>query len=102
MTISLAERMKRDARLCILECLADDPTYRLNHEILREMVDRQVAITLSDTQMRDHLAWLDDAGLIETETIAPFVMARLTGRGLACARGTDPVAGVSRPRPAGG
>ena len=97
--MSLAARVRADARLGILELLAEDRGYSLNHAILRTAVDRLSAITLTEDEVKAHLAWLEDRGLVITEAVPPYVLARLTDRGLAAARGETLIEGVSRPRP---
>ncbi len=96
---SIAELVRRDARRTILQALADDLGYSLNHEILRTVVDRRTAVTLTTAEVKEHLAWLEDQGAITTTTVAPFVIARLTDYGLALAHGAEVLEGVSRPRP---
>ena len=97
--MSLAARVRADARLGILELLAEDRGYSLNHLILRAALDRLTAITLTDEEVKTHLGWLEDRGLVTTEEVPPYVLAKLTDRGLAVARGEGVVEGVSRPRP---
>ena len=99
MMASIAELMRRDARLTILRALAEASGYSVNHRILRAIVDRHAAITLDDDEIRGHLAWLEDAGAITTQTVGRFTLATLTDRGLALARGEQRVEGVSRPLP---
>ncbi|MDE2751279.1 MAG: hypothetical protein OXI83_01765 [Gemmatimonadota bacterium] len=97
--ISLDERMRRDARRTILEALHEDRTYTLNHAILRDLVDRLTAITLTESELKAHLAWLEDRKAVTLRTVPPFTIARLTDFGLALARGVETLEGVSRPRP---
>lgn len=97
--MSLAARMRGDARLCILQSLVQDLGYSVNHRILRDMVDRSTAITLTEAEVRAHLSWLEDHGAVTTEEIAPFTIAQLTEYGKALAEGRDRLDGVSRPSP---
>lgn len=97
--MSLAARMRGDARLCILQSLAEDRGYSVNHRILREMVDRSTAITLTEAEIREHLSWLEDRKAVLTEEVPPFTIARLTDYGQALAEGRDFLEGVSRPSP---
>ena len=97
--MGLAAKMRADARLAILELLAEDPGYSLNHVILRDAVDRLTAITLSEAEIKAHIAWLEDRGLVTAEEAPPYVLARLTDAGLEVARGHRTVEGVSRRRP---
>ena len=96
---SLAEMMRADARRTILQVLAQDRGYSMNDAILRRAVDRLTAVTLSESEMRQHLAWLEDQGAIMTEVVAPYVLATLTDKGLALAEGSEVIDGVSRPLP---
>ena len=96
---SIAELMRRDARRAILQLLAQDRGYSMNDAILRSAVDRLSAVTLSPSEMRDHLSWLEDRGVVTTEAVPPYVLAKLTDFGLAVAEGHETLAGVSRPAP---
>lgn len=96
---SIAELMRRDARRTILQALAEDRGYSLNHVMLRRVVDRLTAITLDEDQVREHLAWLEDRGAVTTETVPPFTIAKLTDYGLSLAEGHATLEGVSRPAP---
>lgn len=96
---SIAELMRRDARRTILQALAEDRGYSLNHVMLRSIVDRLTAITLDEEQVRAHLAWLEDRGAVTTESVPPFTLAKLTDYGLSLARGHATLEGVSRPSP---
>lgn len=96
---SISEILRADARRTILQALTEDRGYSLNHAILRRIVDRAAAITLSDDEVRAHLAWLEDQGAVTTEQAPPFTIARLTDFGLSLAKGYATLAGVSRPAP---
>ena len=92
-------RLRADVRRTILQLLAGDLGYSHNHEVLRSAIDHAEAVTLTETEVQAHLAWLDDAGLITTETKGRFVLATITPLGLKVAEGSEVVEGVSRPRP---
>ena len=96
---SLPARVRADARLAILRALAEDPGYSVNHSILRDVVDVTTAITLSEDEIKEHLAWLENIELLTTDFAGPFTLAKLTSKGLSVAGGKDQVDGVSRPRP---
>ena len=96
---SISELMRADARRAILQLLAEDRGYSMNDAILRSAVDRLTAVTLSPSEMRQHLAWLEDRGAVTTESVPPYMLAKLTDFGLALAQGHDAVDGVSRPAP---
>ena len=95
----IKQLMRADARRAILQALAMDAGYSLNHAILRSVVDRTTAITLDDDEVREHLAWLEDRGAVTTEEVPPFTLAKLTEYGLSLARGHATLEGVSRPTP---
>lgn len=96
---SISELKRADARRTILQALAQDRGYSLNHAILRTMVDRLTAITLDEDQVKAHLAWLEDRGAVTTESVPPYTIAKLTDYGLSLARGHAVLEGVSRPVP---
>ena len=96
---SISELMRADARRTILQLLAQDRGYSMNDAILRRAVDRLTAVTLSASEIREHLAWLEDRGAVTTESVPPYVLATLTDKGLALAEGAETIAGVSRPLP---
>lgn len=92
-------KLRADVRRTILQLLAGDLGYSHNHEVLRNAIDHAEAVTLTETEIKDHLAWLEDAGLITTETNAHYVIATIAPKGLKVAEGKEVVEGVSRPRP---
>ena len=97
--MSIQQLMRADARRAILQALAQDRGYSLNHAILRAAVDRATAITLEEGEVREHLSWLEDRGAVTTEEVPPFTLAKLTDYGLSLARGHATLDGVSRPTP---
>lgn len=96
---SFAARLRADARLAILRILAQDPGYSHNHSVLRDAVEFGTAITLSEDEIKDHLAWLENEALVETEIVGRFTLAKLTDKGLSVAEGKTRIDGISRPRP---
>ncbi len=99
MSGSLKSLVRADARLALLRVLAQDRGYSQNHSILRLAIDKATAITLTDDEVKEHVHWLEDRGLVASEEVPPYLLARLTDRGLSVARGEAEVEGVSRPRP---
>lgn len=99
MTESFAARVRADARLAMLQILASDLGYSLNHIILRAALDRLTAITLTEDEVKTHLGWLEDRELVTTEIVNRFTLAKLTDAGLSVARGSATVEGISRPSP---
>ena len=96
---SLQARIRADVRRTILVLLSKDLGYSHNHEVLRLAIDRAEAVTMTESETKSHLSWLEDQGLIETEIVGRFMIAKLTDMGLKVARGSEIVEGVSRPNP---
>ena len=96
---SLAARMRADTRLAILQILAKDLHFSQNHEILRTAVDTATAISLTEADIKEHLAWLENQELVSTEIVGRYVTAKLTGKGLKVGGGEEIAEGVSRPSP---
>lgn len=96
---SFQARIRADARLTMLQILSKDQGFSMNHELLGRYVDHLTAITLKEAEVKAHLAWLEDQGLVTTEIVGPYVQAKLTDLGLKVAQGAESAEGVSRPRP---
>jgi hypothetical protein len=100
---SLAERVRQDVHLAILQILAECTGYTQNHSILRIAVESAVGTSVTVSEICARLAWLENNALITTEHInsglGDFVKAKLTDKGLSVAAGEDVCHGVSRPAP---
>lgn len=95
--VDFATRVREDSRLAILERLHRQPDYTAHEHLLREALEA-VGQRLSADRLRDHLAWLDEQGLLVLSGGA-IRIATLTLRGEDAARGLARVPGVARPRP---
>jgi hypothetical protein len=101
---SLAERVRQDVHLAILQILAECIGYSQNHSILRRGVEIAVGTSVTVSEIRARLDWLENNELITTEHInssalGDFVKAKLTDKGLSVAAGEEVCHGVSRPAP---
>jgi len=92
-----AERVREDQRLLILQRLQSETDYTAHEHLLREGLT-EFGHRVSADQMRGHLAWLDEQGLIVLAA-GRIVVATLTLRGEDAATGAARVPGVARPRP---
>ncbi|MBV7315463.1 ArsR family transcriptional regulator [Shewanella sp. NIFS-20-20] len=86
-----------DQRLVILRSLKEMQGYEANESIVDSCLDAY-GHNVSRDQVRNHLAWLDEQGLITIRTVSDCQIARLTGRGEDVATGQATVPGVKRPR----
>ncbi|GAA4650828.1 hypothetical protein GCM10023116_31110 [Kistimonas scapharcae] len=84
-------------RLVILRCLSEMTGYKANESILQNLLDCY-GYSLSRDQVKTHMAWLAEQGLITVDTVADIQVATLTARGEDCAAGRAQVPGVKRPR----
>lgn len=87
----------QDQRLLILKSL-DDAGYDANEDILTTCLDRY-GHRLSRDEMRSHLLWLEEQGLVTVDKQANYFVATLTQKGLDVAQGRTAVYGIKRPRP---
>lgn len=95
---SYRERVAAVRRLEILRLLADSPEYEAGQQILYlALADR--GLRASAEEVRQDLAWLDEAGLVSAEDLEGVALARITQRGLDAAAGRTFVPGVQRPGP---
>jgi Fe2+ or Zn2+ uptake regulation protein len=94
---SLAERLREQCRLVVLQTLSACGDYRLHEYLLLERV-RDLGLGTTRDQLRAALAWLAEQGLVSLETIEEAAVPRLTARGQDVAEGLATVPGVARPR----
>lgn len=92
-----AERVREDQRLSLLEQLRGATDYTLHEHLLRSGLE-SVGHRVSADQLRNHLAWLDEQGLIVLSA-GTIQIATLTLRGEDVARGLTRMPGVARPHP---
>ena len=97
--MSFDDLQTSEIRLTILRLLAQDPGYDINETILGKLV-RQFGYQVSHDQLRTHLAWLAEQGLVTVATVADMLqVAKLTRRGKDVAEGCATCPGVARPEP---
>lgn len=88
-------------RLSILRLLDGQPAYCANDSVLTIAV-QQFGLSCTRTQMRDHLAWLEDVRMVTLLKPADgVIVATLTERGADIAHGRATTAGIARPSPKG-
>lgn len=86
-------------RLSLLRALADSPRYSANDSILQDQL-AAFGLDASRDQVRNHLAWLEEQGLITMERLgSTTLVATITTRGHDVATGRANVPGVKRPGP---
>lgn len=95
--MSFKELLTEDQRLVILRSLHEMAGYEANESIIDSCLDAY-GHKISRDMVRNHLAWLDEQGLITLRDVGGFQVARLTGRGEDVATGQAQVPGVKRPR----
>jgi len=94
----MRELMVADQRLVLLRALAEMPGYEANESILHALL-QDFGHQVSRDQVRTHLAWLDETGLITLRIVTSVQIARLTERGFDVGSGRAAVPGVKRPSP---
>ena len=97
--MSLAASIRAMVRREILRLLASDVGYSQNHAIIRRAMESSTAQSLTETEVREHLSWMEDRELVTTEIVGPYLLAKLTDKGLSVARGEEHIDGIERPRP---
>lgn len=95
--MSFKELLQEDQRLVILRSLHEMAGYEANESIIDSCLDAY-GHKISRDMVRNHLAWLDEQGLITLRDVGGCQVARLTGRGEDVATGQAQVPGVKRPR----
>ncbi|MDF7667973.1 ArsR family transcriptional regulator [Orbaceae bacterium ESL0727] len=98
--MSYAEFLKEDQRLVILRILNEMPSYSSNSSIIYSVLE-QYGHALSRDQVKTHMHWLAEQGLITIEILGLVFVARLTERGADVATGKAIVPGVKRPTAGG-
>lgn len=93
-----AEELREHARLAILRMLEDAPRYTSNASIMTDLLPR-FGISYTRDQVVAQLSWLEEQGLLTTESLNGFVVATATVRGVEVAQGIARHPGVQRRRP---
>ena len=94
---TLAERLREQLRLTVLQTLAACGDYRLHEYLLLERV-RDLGLGTTRDQLRGAIVWLGEQGLVQAEEIEGALVPRLSARGQDVAEGLATVPGVARPR----
>ncbi|EPB6723269.1 ArsR family transcriptional regulator [Vibrio fluvialis] len=95
--MSFKELLQEDQRLVILRSLHEMAGYEANESIIDSCLDAY-GHKISRDMVRNHLAWLEEQGLLTLRDVGGCQVARLTGRGEDVATGQAQVPGVKRPR----
>jgi len=98
--MSYRDILDENQRLCILLALEEMPVYQANDSILHTVLERY-GHSLSRDQVRTHISWLQEQGLLTVDMVSRTQVATLTGRGIDVARGRAFLPGVKRPEPKG-
>lgn len=98
MSKKFAEHMREDRRLQILLCLVEGANYSASHYLLRHCLDGFGHESSMDT-LKGDIAWLEEAGLVDTSEFEGATVVRLTQRGLDVAQNRAQHPGVKRPQP---
>lgn len=93
---AFAEYLREDQRLVILRVLVEMPSYRANSSVLYNLLGT-FGHTPSRDQVKSHLRWLEEQGLVDIQDVSDLLIATLTGRGQDVAGGRIIVDGVKRP-----
>ncbi|MCL4759751.1 MAG: ArsR family transcriptional regulator [Rhodocyclaceae bacterium] len=92
------ELIANDRRLRIIQVLAELPGYMTNLSLLKDLLDL-CGHWVSSEKLREDLAWLVAADLVQLRDTGVTELAELTGRGLDVATDRVIVQGVKRPEP---
>ena len=95
--MSFKDLLTEDQRLVILRSLHEMAGYEANESIIDSCLDAY-GHKISRDMVRNHLAWLEEQGLLTLRDVGGCQVARLTGRGEDVATGQAQVPGVKRPR----
>ncbi len=88
-------------RLVILRILSRRNQFTTNEYSLNDELKGAYAHNISRDKLHGDLAWLEEQGLVITQTPRIGWIVTLTSRGADCAEGLANVPGVSKPRPGG-
>ena len=91
------DMLNQDQRLVILRSLGD-VNGTANDSILNKMLDAY-GHKISRDQVKTHLFWLEEQGLITLDSVLNTEVATITGRGIDVSEGRARVSGVGQPRP---
>ncbi len=97
MNKSFAASVREDVRLCILQVLAKDLGQSLNHAMMRLAVESAAGHSLTEDEIKDHFAWLENRGLVKTEVVGRYTVATLRREGLLVVQGARREDGIRLP-----
>jgi hypothetical protein len=86
-------------RLVILRILSRRNQFTTNEYSLNDELRGAYAHNVSRDKLHGDLAWLEEQGLVITQTPRIGWIVTLTSRGADCAEGLANVPGVAKPRP---
>ena len=92
--------LREDQRLVILRGLNEMQGYKANDSIIHTILD-QYGHQISRDQVRTHISWLGEQGMVEIEKIGETQVVTLTCPGADVAQGRSTVNGIKRPSPIG-
>lgn len=95
----MRDMLNEQARLVILRSILECKG-EANDSILQSCLDLY-GIKISRDEVRTHIAWLNEQGLVSTENVAGCIVATISGRGQDVAEGRAVVPGVKKPRAGG-
>lgn len=96
--MNYSEAVTADRRLVILKVLEGSTGYTCNEHLLGTVL-ASFGHQVGQDRLRTDLAWLQEQGLLATETVAGVQIAKINQRGLDVANGLSSVPGVKRPAP---
>jgi repressor of nif and glnA expression len=85
-------------RLVILQLLKDDPDYKIDDELLQQLL-AELGYGISAIALQGDLHILSELGLISVTDLAGCTLSVLRSRGVDVAKGLSKVPGIARPRP---
>jgi hypothetical protein len=97
--MTYAEEVTRDARLRLLQLLAEKPAYTGNEVALQAELSNKYGHALGRDRVRTELSWLEDQGLLVLQKPGGIMLATLTNSGLEVSGGIARNLGVTAPRP---
>lgn len=95
--MNIHEPWREHLRSSILRTLSKAPQYSANDSIILDVVRSVGFSAVSRAQIRTELSWLQEQGLVRTETIETLIIVTLTERGEDVAAGRSTVPGVKKP-----
>lgn len=98
--MSYEEELREHARIAILRLLEGAPKYTSNVSLMAAQLDKY-GIGYTRDQVEGQIRWLEEQGLLTSESTDGFVIATATMRGVDVATGKVQHPGVQRPRPRG-